>query len=148
MSAEGETPRSAADSPAEPLRFPLVYLFYAVTLIGAGLATFGAAGLVPAFAGLMGWATGFASRRRPRALAYVALALLLSMCTCGLLLPAVSVAREPARRMQCLNNLKQIALALHNYDATYGSLPPAYIADASGKPMHSWRVLILPFLEQ
>jgi hypothetical protein len=37
---------------------------------------------------------------------------------------------------------------LHNYHDIYDSLPPTYIADASGRPMHSWRVLILPFMEQ
>jgi hypothetical protein len=47
------------------------------------------------------------------------------------------------------NNLKQIGLAMYNYASTYGSLPPAYIADKStGKPLLSWRVAILPFLEQ
>src|SRR5262245_18129478 len=55
-------------------------------------------------------------------------------------------SREAARRMQCSNHLKQIGLALQNYHDVYGSLPPAYIADANGKPLHSWRVLILPFL--
>jgi prepilin-type processing-associated H-X9-DG protein len=50
-----------------------------------------------------------------------------------------------APRMQCGNHLKQIAISLQNYHDVYGSFPPAYIADASGKPMHSWRVLILPF---
>jgi Protein of unknown function (DUF1559) len=39
-------------------------------------------------------------------------------------------------------------LAVANYHETYGSFPPAYLAGADGKPMHSWRVLILPFLEQ
>jgi Protein of unknown function (DUF1559) len=57
---------------------------------------------------------------------------------------------DPTRRRQpmCVNSLKQIALALHNYHARYGSFPPAFIADASGRPMHSWRVLILPFLAE
>ncbi len=58
------------------------------------------------------------------------------------------VAYSVARRAQCTNNLKQIALALHNYHAAYDALPPAYIADEHGRPMHSWRVLLLPFLEQ
>lgn len=66
----------------------------------------------------------------------------------ALLLPAVSGAREAARRTACKNNLKQIGLALHNYHEVYGSFPPAYIADKDGKPMHSWRVLILPYLGQ
>jgi len=79
-------------------------------------------------------------------------ACLLVFLVCGgglvaLLLPAVQAAREAARRTQCNNNLKQIALALHAYEGTYGTFPPAYIPDEDGKPMHSWRVLILPFLE-
>ncbi len=47
-----------------------------------------------------------------------------------------------------MNNLKQIGLAMHNYHATNGSFPPAYTVDKDGKPLLSWRVLILPFLEQ
>lgn len=65
----------------------------------------------------------------------------------ALLLPAVSTAREAARRTQCNNNLKQILLALHNYHDVHKTFPPAYLADSNGKPMHSWRVLILPYLE-
>ena len=47
----------------------------------------------------------------------------------------------------CTNNLKQIGLAMHNYHQVYGCFPPAFIPDKNGKPMHSWRVLILPYLE-
>jgi Protein of unknown function (DUF1559) len=61
---------------------------------------------------------------------------------------AVGSAREAARRAQCSCQYCQILLALHNYHSEYSALPPAYIADASGKPMHSWRVLILPYMEQ
>ena len=66
----------------------------------------------------------------------------------GLLLPAVQAAREAARRMQCSNNMKQIALAFHNYESVYKTFPPAYTTDANGKPLHSWRTLLLPYMEQ
>jgi len=49
--------------------------------------------------------------------------------------------------MSCSNNLKQIGLALHSYHDFYGSFPPAYVADEEGNPMHSWRVLLLPWLD-
>ena len=60
----------------------------------------------------------------------------------------VSTPRESPRRSQCRNNLKNIGLALHNYHEAHGCFPPAFVADANGKPMHSWRVLILPYLDQ
>jgi prepilin-type processing-associated H-X9-DG protein len=66
----------------------------------------------------------------------------------ALLLPAVQAAREAARRAQCANNLKQIVLAMHNYHDSRNAFPPLYTVDANGKPLHSWRVLILPFIEQ
>ncbi|MFH1264451.1 MAG: DUF1559 domain-containing protein, partial [Planctomycetota bacterium] len=66
----------------------------------------------------------------------------------GLLLPAVQSARGAARRAQSMNNLKQIALALHNYHDAYKTFPPAYTTDEDGNPLLSWRVHILPFLEQ
>ena len=56
-------------------------------------------------------------------------------------------SRPAGKRSICLSNLKQIAIALHNYHDVYGSFPPAYVADKQGRPMHSWRVLILPYLE-
>ena len=66
----------------------------------------------------------------------------------ALLLPATYNAREVARRMMCMNNEKQITIALHNYHDIYKSFPPAYTVDADGNPLHSWRVLILPYIEQ
>ena len=69
-------------------------------------------------------------------------------CLIALLVPAVQAAREAARRAQCTNNLKQIALAMHNYNSAYNHFPPTAIADAQGRPLLSWRVAILPFIEQ
>ena len=66
----------------------------------------------------------------------------------ALLLPARRSAGHAARRTQCKNNLKQIGLALHNYADHYGAFPPAYTVDAKGRPLHSWRTLLLPYLDQ
>ena len=66
----------------------------------------------------------------------------------ALLLPAVQASREAARRMQGSNNLKQIGLAMHNFHDTYSAFPAGFSADADGKPLLSWRVHILPFIEQ
>ncbi|HXT60369.1 MAG TPA: DUF1559 domain-containing protein [Pirellulales bacterium] len=88
----------------------------------------------------------------PATIIVVLAASVVGLLFCGgilvaLLLPAVQAAREAARRSQCTNNLKQIALGLQNYADVHGEFPPQYLADESGKPMHSWRVLILPYIE-
>jgi prepilin-type N-terminal cleavage/methylation domain-containing protein/prepilin-type processing-associated H-X9-DG protein len=77
----------------------------------------------------------------------------------ALLLPAVQQVREAARRTQCKNNLKQIALGLHNYESSYGVFPPGGVTripvsncniqgSSKANAMAPWTVLLLPFLEQ
>ena len=71
----------------------------------------------------------------------------------ALLLPAVQAAREAARRAQCANNLKQIALAAHNYESTHGRFPMGYVDCGSRVAPDGWLgttafAQILPFLEQ
>lgn len=64
-----------------------------------------------------------------------------------LVLPGINGERR-GRRPQCLSQMRQIIAALQAYATNHeGQLPPAYIADENGKPMHSWRVLLLPYLE-
>lgn len=74
----------------------------------------------------------------------------------AMLLPAVQAAREAARRMQCTNNLKQIALGMHNYEAAIGSLVPGCLLEA-GDPSRSvgnwfddttWIYMMGPYIEQ
>jgi prepilin-type N-terminal cleavage/methylation domain len=71
----------------------------------------------------------------------------------GLLLPAVQMAREAARRTQCANNLKQLGLGMHSHHDTYGTFPPAYVNKGPylSTPYsftHGWAPHLLPFIEQ
>jgi prepilin-type N-terminal cleavage/methylation domain-containing protein/prepilin-type processing-associated H-X9-DG protein len=62
----------------------------------------------------------------------------------ALLLPAVQSAREAGRRAQCINNLKQVGIAMHNYHDVVGSLPPGFRA---GSVDGTWQMFILPYIE-
>lgn len=61
---------------------------------------------------------------------------------------AADRARAAAQGRRSMNNLKQICLAFHNYADANRSFPPAVVFGPDGKPWHSWRVLLLPYLEQ
>jgi hypothetical protein len=64
----------------------------------------------------------------------------------GLLLPAVQSAREAGRRNMMQNNLKQVLMAMHMHVAARDAFPPQAICDPEGKPLLSWRVMLLPYL--
>jgi prepilin-type N-terminal cleavage/methylation domain-containing protein/prepilin-type processing-associated H-X9-DG protein len=107
------------------------------------------------------------ARARRRAFTLIELLVVIAIIAVliALLLPAVQAAREAARRAQCVNNCKQLVMALHNFESTYGTLPKGInlpyangltysqasdnlVADMSEPFGPNWAVMILPYLEQ
>jgi hypothetical protein len=114
-------------------------------VLGSSLGVFGAWGML-AFAVVVGLAVYIHQVKSLWSLAYLVLAVLCLMCVLGLPL-TINAAREAAYRASCLNRMHQLGLALRNYHEANKSFPPACTTGKSGKPLHSWRTLILPFLE-
>jgi prepilin-type N-terminal cleavage/methylation domain-containing protein/prepilin-type processing-associated H-X9-DG protein len=96
--------------------------------------------------------TVFEERRRGFTLIELLVVIAIIGVLVALLLPAVQSARESARRMQCVNNLKQLGLATMNYEGVNGSLPPSIVVSANGSGFwtNGWSVngRLLPFMEQ
>ncbi|MBX3442355.1 MAG: DUF1559 domain-containing protein [Planctomyces sp.] len=87
----------------------------------------------------------------------VLIVLLVAGAMLGLMLPAMQTARQAARRVQCMNNLKQIGVAMHTYHGTHDVFPPGYVirdvqpgdpASAEHGPGFAWGALLLPNLDQ
>ncbi|HVJ83118.1 MAG TPA: DUF1559 domain-containing protein [Planctomycetia bacterium] len=97
--------------------------------------------------------------RRSKPLGFTLIELLVVVAIIGvlvaLLLPAVQAAREAARRSQCVNNMKQLGVAIHNYHAAYNVFPTFIAHESTASALfnltagpHSWLAMSLPFLEQ
>lgn len=84
-----------------------------------------------------------ALRRIAPALIAVSICLL-----CAINLTTPPAPRPPGYRSQCKNNIRQLITAIMTYDSHKRRLPPAIVTDAEGRPMHSWRVAILPYIEE
>ena len=129
------------------LQFRIVHIAYVVALIAISLATFGVPGLSLAFSAWLLWSLVFTSSSRPRVMLTTSL-LVLNCCLVIHFMWPVFSSPPATSRSRCPINIRRIVWALANYERQYGSYPPPYIPDKTGKPMHSWRVLLLPFLRE
>jgi len=85
------------------------------------------------------WMAIFSTRKRSELMAD----------TLGLIMtPAMSATENATRRRQCAERMHRVNLAMLLYESDHGTLPPAYTVDADGNPLHSWRVVLLPYLGQ
>jgi hypothetical protein len=130
------------------MQFRLSTLLLAMVVVGTSVALAGPLGfLLAGYCLLFIWAIRAAVANRPGG-NWAVTGLLLFGVVVFCLIPVMPRAGPAARRSQCCNHLLQLNLALHIYRDTHGCFPPPYLADKDGKPMHSWRVLILPYMEQ
>jgi type II secretory pathway pseudopilin PulG len=141
--SEAEHPSAAGPPPRPRFQFTLRTLLLLFVVAASSLGVFGAWGIL-VFIFLVGAAIAVYKGISPVEIVVIVVILLLLV---ALLWPAVQIARESGRRAQCLNNLNQIAKALQAYQQANGHFPPAYLVDNSGKPLLSWRMLILPQLD-
>jgi Protein of unknown function (DUF1559) len=137
-----------------PLRFGLKSIFVLIAIVAALSAGASAGGLFGFLVAAIGvsilvWIWARLTRRRrlgdifSRISVYGSLvAILVAM------MPTVGGPRESGRRSACLNNLKQLEMALFQYEAKHHALPPVFTADKNDKPLMSWRTAILPLIEQ
>ncbi len=84
-----------------------------------------------------------------RTASYFAFVVFLAMClvVASSIVAKVQTQRDAVKATTCQGNLSCIGMAMHDYHQKYGHFPPAFIAGIDGKPAHSWRVLLLEFLD-
>jgi prepilin-type processing-associated H-X9-DG protein len=149
------------------MQYRLSTLFLIFFVVAATLALFEVWGIaaaegfrradVQAFFGVLGlWVAGVLclaafclnrAKTLTRGIAYALLVVWVGIVCTGLMLPMVEVSREAARQVNCINNMKQIGLGLFGYENANKHFPPIYTCDKEGKPLRSWLVEILPYME-
>lgn len=130
------------------MRLGLPPILSVAALTGTALAFFGWWGVVPLTLAVLLWGAASLVKVPPASISAVFHLALVGLVFFVLLRPAVELAPARSRIIPCVVNIRSIEQALLSYEAQHGCFPPAYIADEEGRPMHSWRVLILPCLEE
>ena len=145
---DSETEAEIAGEPKTRWVFDLRAVFYVVSLLAVGLAI-SPGTIVVSLLVLFFWWCCFAATRSSKTgltLGVVALGFLLLVCCFGMLIPAMESVREAARRITCQGKMRQLGVALLNYQSANGQFPEA--STMVGENPYSWRVGLLPFIEQ
>jgi hypothetical protein len=120
----------------------------AIVVVGSAGMAFGWPGSVAAIVGFGALLYVAAARAKLQAAFLLISIVSIAVMLIAVALPPLVCDSSSSCRRQCSNNLRCIGRALQQYHDVYGCFPPACVRDKDGKPMHSWRVLLLPYLEQ
>ena len=139
---------SATETVTPNFQFQLSHIFYVTTLLA--IAVFLAPWLlVPAVAWMLLCYYSKLPELRTERVSRLGWSVLLACCLLGpLLFPPLSTPPLHVNKSTCKNNMRQLQLAMLNYESSFNEFPEATELDTAGKPMHSWRVRILPFIEE
>lgn len=131
------------------LKFCWMVAFFSAGVLTLGLVCNGWVGFGWGSAVVVFWAWLYGRRivARPELIDRVACLTVIAATCVFMLIPVRSLSTAVDRPPTCANTMKFIGLALHNYHDVYGTFPPPRIADEKGTGFHSWRVLLLPFLD-
>ena len=124
-------------------RFSLRTMFAVVAAIAVGLlpiASFGWKGIISAICLVIAGLLIVIGKRG------LAVTLFILLLLGQFFYPAIDGAREAILRTDCQDNIRKLTIAIHEYESKHGQIPPPYSIAADGTPLHSWRVLLLPFL--
>jgi prepilin-type processing-associated H-X9-DG protein len=148
-STDGNHDRGAAASvPSPPLQFGLRTIFVVTAIVAILTAGTTAGGAVGFFAAMFAICAALMLIKRKQFGIVGAFGCAFSLImSVALSLPAVN-GGGPSPRNECSNSMKQLALGLLNYADKQGHFPPAFVSDSLGRPLHSWRTLLLPEVEE
>jgi type II secretory pathway pseudopilin PulG len=128
------------------MSFRLPAILWAFALLAAGMASFGVLGIPLTLFVIAAWAHAFVKIRITLVELLVIIVILGVLV--GLLIPATQAARESHRFAACRNNVHQVARALEMWIKDHGALPAAAAPQAAGEPARSWRLRLLPQLDE